>query len=276
LSNISENTDEKPVVHKPYSKYREAEKEPWKLKFNFNSKASLPYFLMMLIFVLGLYFIFLLFDGIIMPSIVHSRDQVKVPELSGKGLSDGLTTLKQSNLSHKVAQEIYSEDYPPNTIVKQVPYGGSVVKEGRTVYLTVSKGKEMVSVPYLVSLPLSKARIELINRGLEIGEITYDYSETIGRDSIMQQNILPSKYVPYGSMVNIVVSQGSNSQEAIPSLIGLWQEDINLILEEAGFVLGSISYQASETFTPNTVISQFPIQGETHPKGTRIDVVVSK
>lgn len=211
-----------------------------------------------------------------MPSLVHSKKIVKVPDLTGKSLDEGINVIASNKLSYKISHEIYSEEFPARTIVNQAPAAGAEVKEERTIYLTVSKGKETVSVPYLVGLPLSKARIELMNKGLELGEINYDFSEKIGRDSIMSQSISASKYVPYGSIINITVSQGSNAQESVPVLTGLWLEEVNYVLEEYGFVLGNVSYQQNETFTPNTVISQFPPPNEMHLKGTRIDVTVSK
>lgn len=276
MSNSDNNNEER--NYKPYSKYRERDDDGFKFKFNWNlsPKIAMPYFVILMIFILSLYLVFLLFDGVIMPSIVHSKELIKVPNLTGKNLDEGIAVIASKKMAYKISHEIYSEEFPSRTIVQQVPYPDSEVKEGRTIYLTVSKGKETVSVPYLISLTISQARIELMKRGLELGEINYDFSETIGKDTIMSQSIFASKYVPYGSVIDITVSQGSNAIIEIPNLVGLWLEEVHYVITENGFELGNITYQSSETFTPNTVISQFPSQGELHPKGTRIDVTVSK
>lgn len=278
MPSYDENNENNNFEPKPYSKYRKQDDKNFNFNFNmnFDARKLLPYGLVVFIFFMSLYLFFLLFDGIIMPSLIHSKDIIKVPDLSGKNLDEGIAIVANSKLAYKISHEVYSEEFPNRTIVKQVPYAGSEVKEGRTVYLTVSKGKETVSVPYMVGLPVGVARVELLKRGLELGEINYDFSETIGKDSIMAQSINSNKYVPYGSAVNIVVSQGSNARDPIPSLIGLWLDEVNAIIEANGFELGNINYVQSETFTPNTIVSQFPIQGELHPKGTRIDITISK
>jgi eukaryotic-like serine/threonine-protein kinase len=276
LSDYQENIDNEESTPKPFSKYRKQEDNIFKFDFNLNPKMLVPFVIIVFIFFMSLFLIFLLFDGVIMPALVHSKNVVTVPDISGKSFDEGLVQLSKANLAYKISHEIYSEEFPRRTIVKQVPYPGSEVKEGRTVYLTLSKGKETVAVPYLIGLPIGSARIELMKRGLELGEINYDFSETIGRDSIISQNITSSKYVPYGSAINIIVSQGSNATDPIPSLIGLWLNEVVAVIEENGFVLGNVNYQQSETFTPNTILGQNPPQGELHPKGTSIDITVSK
>ncbi|MBX3042674.1 MAG: PASTA domain-containing protein [Candidatus Kapabacteria bacterium] len=264
--------------HKPYSKYRNQNdtESNFRLNLSFKPKHALPYLIVILIFILSLYLVFLLVDGVLMPALVHNKKLVKVPDLTGKSLNEGLALISGAKLAYKISHEIYSEEYPSRTIVKQVPYHNMEVKEGRTLYLTVSKGKETVSVPYLINLPLSKARLELMNKGLELGEISYDFSETVGRDSIMAQSEQRNKFVPYGSVIHITVSQGSNAQEEVPMLTGLWLEEVSFVLDEHGFELGNITFQKNETYTLNTVIAQFPPAGEMHRKGTRIDVTISQ
>lgn len=278
MSITEQNSDNDLEVNppKPFSKYRKDDEPGFKLNLNLNPKKSVPYLLVVFIFIMSLYLVFLLFDGIIMPAFVHNKDIVKVPDLTGKSIDEGSRILVNNHLAFKIAQEIYSEEYPPQTIVKQVPYIGMEVKEGRTIYLTVSKGKETVSVPYIINLTLNQARFELRKRGLEIGDIEYDFSDYIGRDSIMNQGVKAGSFLPYGSTVTITISQGSNSQMPIPALVGLKFEDIDAILSETGFILGNINYQSSETFTPNTIISQNPAQGELYITGTKIDITVSK
>lgn len=278
MSDYNENIDDEEVSPKPYSKHRKQDESNFKFDFDMNLDARrlLPFVIIAFIFFMSLFFIFLLFDGVIMPALVHSKDIVKVPDLSGKTLDEGISQISRSNLSYKISHEIYSEEFPSRTILKQVPYPGSEVKEGRTVYLTLSKGKETVAVPYLIGLPVGSAGVELVKRGLELGEVNYDFSETIGRDSIMSQSVSASKYLPYGSVVNVVVSQGSNATDPIPSLIGLWLDEVIGVIEDNGFQLGNVNFQQSETFTPNTILGQNPAPGELRLKGTQIDITVSK
>lgn len=272
--NNENNNQEK--IHKPYSKYRNKDNENFGIKLNYDIKKLSPYLIILLIFFLSLYFVFLLFDGIIMPSIVHSRDLVKVPNLSGKSLDEAIIELQKNKLSYKVVQEIYSEEYPENVVVKHIPTSNLEIKEGRTIYLTLSKGKEMVAVPNLIGFPISIVRNELSKVGLELGEINYDNSEFIAKDTVMAQSISIGKMVPYGTSVNIVISLGSNIQISVPSLVGLRYDEVIELLQKTGLSIGEISYKQSETFTPNTIIGQDPEAGEFVDKSILINLIISK
>ncbi len=272
--NNENNNQEK--IHKPYSKYRNKDNENFGIKLNYDVKKLSPYLIILLIFFLSLYFVFLLFDGIIMPSIVHSRDLVKVPNLSGKSLDEAIIELQKNKLSYKVVQEIYSEEYPENVVVKHIPTSNLEIKEGRTIYLTLSKGKEMVAVPNLIGFPISIVRNELSKVGLELGEINYDNSEFIAKDTVMAQSISIGKMVPYGTSVNIVISLGSNIQISVPSLVGLRYDEVIELLQKTGLSIGEISYKQSETFTPNTIIGQDPEAGEFVDKSILINLIISK
>ncbi len=272
--NNENNNQEK--IHKPYSKYRNKDNENFGIKLNYDIKKLSPYLIILLIFFLSLYFVFLLFDGIIMPSIVHSRDLVKVPNLSGKSLDEAIIELQKNKLSYKVVQEIYSEEYPENVVVKHIPTSNLEIKEGRTIYLTLSKGKEMVAVPNLIGFPISIVRNELSKVGLELGEINYDNSEFIAKDTVMAQSISIGKMVPYGTSVNIVISLGSNIQISVPSLVGLRYDEVIELLQKIGLSIGEISYKQSETFTPNTIIGQDPEAGEFVDKSILINLIISK
>jgi len=123
---------------------------------------------------------------------------------------------------------------------------------------------------------LSTARFELMKRGFQIGEITYDFSDYIPKDSVMSQSKNSGQLIPYGQIIDLVVSKGSDAQIPVPVLMGYTLEEVKAILEEKGFVLGDVQYIGSETFTSNTVIGQSPSQTELAPLGASIDVIVAK
>lgn len=276
IQSHNEESQKNQKVHKPYSKFREIDDNNFKFKISLDGRKLAPYGIVILIFFLSLYFFFLLFDGIIMPALVHSKDMTKVPDITGKPINDAARILANHNLKYKVNQQVFSEEYQSQHIVKQVPFPGKSVKQGRTIYLTLSKGREMVSVPQLIGFPLSKARVELMKFGLEMGEINFENSEYIPKDTIMSQSMPGGKLVPYGSVVDVVVSLGSNQQIEMPNLVGLRYDEIFEVINQLGLVVGNVTYKDSETFTPNTVIYQTPIGGGLTSKSTPIDLIISK
>jgi len=269
--------DKENIVHKPYSKYRPRDDEKsFGFNMNFNFKSSLPFLTVLGVFFLSVFLLLLIFDAWIMPAMIHNREMVKVPHVTGSNLQSASATLKQRGLNFAVSTEQYSEEYPPETIIMQVPASDIEVKVGRTVYLTLSKGKETVSVPHLIGQHINTARFELMKRGFQIGEINYEFSDFIAKDSVIKQSIPSGRLVPYGEIVHLVISKGSDAQVPVPSLIGHTIDEARDILSAKGFIIGDIQYSISETFTPNTIIGQNPAKSELAPLGSRIDVVISR
>lgn len=218
----------------------------------------------------------MLFDNLIMPAVINSGEKVKVPYLIGKKLEKAKFDLEKLGLSWKITKETYSEKFPSGTIISQMPSPNLFVKSSRPILLTISKGQEKVAVPYLIGSSLRSARLALMQRGLELGNVIYDFNDLYPKDTICSQSISAGTMVPFGSKINIIISKGPINQTLIPSLIGYSFEEVKLIIEEAGFVLGSVQYKVSETYLPNTVIDQFPKPNELASPGTVINVTIAK
>lgn len=218
----------------------------------------------------------LIIDYFLMPAIVHSNEKVKVPNVVGKKLDLAELELRRFDLSSEISREIYSEKIPAGNVISQTPNARAEVKAGRPIFLVVSKGKETVPVPYMIGSNMRNARVVLLQRGLEMGRVDYQFSDYYPKDTIISQSIQAGKYVPYGSRLDIVISKGSETQSIVPTLIGYSFEEIHSVLQLNGFVLGTVSYRASETYLPNTVIEQSPNADEQAAPGTAISIVVSK
>ena len=261
---------------KPYSKFREKDDNDFNFNLKFNMRKSAPYLLVLLLFVITVLIVLVIFDKLLMPAMVHDRDTIKMPDITGLDLSKASVILEQSDLNYKVVNQQYSEQFPANVVLSQVPPPQQIIKEGRTVYLTISKGRETVTVPTLIGLNVRTARIELMKRGLELGAIAYDFSDMIAKDSIMYQSKNAGSSVQFGEVIDVVVSKGIATGTTVPSLIGSKLEDVEFILSQHGLILGVINYRHSETFTPNTVIEQSPSQGELVKDSTQINIIISK
>jgi serine/threonine-protein kinase len=218
----------------------------------------------------------LLVDRVILPEITSGEATISVPNVSGKSLDAAKLTIESKGLKIEVAKEVYSVDVRTGQIVNQLPASGSIVKKGRSIYVTVSKGKELVPVPYITGLLLRTAKINLMKAGLDIGDVTYDYSESIGKDTIISQSISPTTKVPYGEHVSVVISKGTDDQSKIPSLIGLSAADAKLLIEESGFVLGTTEYKSDATYLPDVVVGQFPHPGDIAAGATVVNITITK
>ena len=61
----------------------------------------------------------------------------------------------------------------------------------------------------------------------------------------------------------------------VPDVVGMTQVDANTAIGDANLVVGTITYQYSNTVAAGLVISQTPIGGTVVTEGTSVDIVVS-
>lgn len=239
-------------------------------------KNFLPYFYVLIGFIVTVVITIVILDKIVFPILVHNEDTVKMPNLIGMKINDAEKTLNSMDLKLSKVNELFSEQYPPGTVINQSPRAGQVVKKGRDVYLTISQGREEVEVPNLIGQNIRNSRILLKNIGLDIRNITYVNDENFGLDTIVAQSPKAGTRLVYGKTVDLVVSQGSVNLVKMPALEGLNLDNASKILIESELVVGNIIYVDNQTYLPNTVLHQSIKAGELIKKGTPVDLTVVK
>ncbi len=239
-----------------------------------NWKKVLPYIYVVAGFFLAIYLIILVADKLIIPSYVHDRETVSLPDVRKMKLDEAITNLELMQLRYIVNAEQYDSKLPEGYVIKQMPKPNSEVKVGRTIFLTVSKGVETVKVPYLIGRPVRKAREILMQKGLVLGDTKYVFSDEVPKDTVISQSIPYGKEAPYESIINVEVSKGPELEFAMPYLLDLsFPEAIRVILEH-GLIVGDTVFVKDETYSPGTIISQSPQAMEMIQKNTVVDLVV--
>lgn len=235
-----------------------------------------PYFIVLAVFSLLILVLVYTSDLWILPSLVHNKPVVKVPDLTGKTIQEAEKLLDEAGLNYEVTSEQYSKDYKPGVVISQTPKANLMVKQTRTVFLILSKGEETSVVPLLIGQPFRNARNLLMNKGLKLGNIRYDPSDTYGSDTVISQSVNANTNVPFGSSIDLVVSKGAENQVKVPSLIGLSFDEAKQSLSESGLTIGTINYIENETFMPNTVINQNPSSGSLIKSNSPVSLTLSK
>lgn len=241
-----------------------------------NLKHLLPYAYVLLAFLLTLIIAVVVLDKIVFPILVHSEETLKMPNLIGMQLDDAEKTITSLDLKLAKVNELYSEQYSNGTVINQSPRAGQVIKKGRDVFLTVSRGREEVEVPNLVGQNVRNSRILLKNIGLDVGNITYVNDESYGVDTIVAQSPVPGSKVSYGKVVDLVVSRGSVDLVKVPFLEGLNIDNAIKLLKESDLNVGNLIYLENQTYLPNTVLSQSPKAGDLVKKGSSVDLTIVK
>lgn len=135
-----------------------------------------------------------------------------VPDVIGKSESDARKALEDAGFKVGEIKEEESEG-EAGIVLKQDPAGGSSLKKGEEVGLTISKeiAIQYVKMPGLIGKSLEDAKQDLETAGLHAGNIGSEYSSEYGEDVVMSQQYERGAQVEEGSYVDIVISKGSKS-----------------------------------------------------------------
>ena len=198
----------------------------------------------------------ILLDKVVMPWYVKLGAEAKVPGVVGMTYPDAAALLRKKGFEVKRAEPRYSEKVPAGIVMMQLPYGGATTKEGRRIYLTESRGVELIPMPDLLGRPLREARITLMRQGFEVGDISYDFNDTMMRDLIYFQGVPKDVGARPGTIVDLMVSQGpTNRYIMMPNLVGLTLDEARNRIESAGLTIGVVRKKRSE-FDKDVVIEQ--------------------
>jgi serine/threonine-protein kinase len=222
----------------------------------------------------GAVILFLAMDALILPWIVHSRSEIAIPSVVNLPVAEAERVLVEHDLSPVNAGSTPDNRVRPGCVVYQNPPAKSVVRTGRNVYLTLSGGKETVTVPNLRGRSLRDAKITLEQKDLAVGTVSY-------APSPMPEETVIAQGVPEGSTVNkktsvpVTISSGAEAvQLDVPNIVGLSLEEAQRLLVEQRLRLGAVNYRPSSTLVPNTVISQSPGPNDKVDINTPIDVTI--
>ena len=233
-------------------------------------------FIVVALYLLTLFLVLMVIDRFILPSMTSGQATIRVPNVIGEPEDKARKQIQSRNLTFEIDKRLYSDKIPEGSIISQVPLPRSLVKEKRFVYVTVSKGRELVKVPYITGQSSRNAKLNLMKLGLEIGKIDYEFSDVVGKDTIIRQSISAGKNVPFGSQVNIIISKGAEFQLKVPMLIGLSEYEAVSLINESGLTLENIEYRQDNTYFSNVVIEQIPSPGTTATPQTIIKIVIAE
>jgi beta-lactam-binding protein with PASTA domain/predicted Ser/Thr protein kinase len=132
------------------------------------------------------------------------KAKVKVPDVVGARRDDAVQALTNAGLDPNVVE--VSSDEDPGMVTAQAPKGGTVVIEGSTVRINVSKGPKPVAVPSVVGLLYDQAASQLQGAGFAVARRDVDNDQP--KDVVVGQDPNGNSLAAKGSTVTLTVSKG--------------------------------------------------------------------
>jgi len=139
---------------------------------------------------------------------------VRVPNLTNKELVDAKLVIENNKLIVGTI-DFKFDDLPSGLVISQTPDSGGTVEEKTVVNLVVSQGVEIKTVitPSLDRKVLEDVKQLLSTLKLNLGEVSYEFSDEIEADLTISQSITPGSEVKERTKVNIVISKGPETVE---------------------------------------------------------------
>ena len=135
--------------------------------------------------------------------------------------------------------------------------------------------KEVVQVPNVVGKELATAKSELEAAGFTVGTVTEENSDQQAAGLVISTDPAANSSKAKGSTINIVVSKGAETV-AVPDVRGKKLETAKAELEAAGFTIGEVTEEYSNSLASGLVILTDPSSGSAVTKKTTINIQVSK
>ena len=156
----------------------------------------------------GLFIIGFVVTNVVMKIAVGHSKEVIVPDITEMHFDVARKKLQKIGLYVREVESQHHEVVEKMHIITQKPHANINTKTNRAVEVVVSKGPEMVRVPYLDNISREEARVRLNNAGLKLGKASNRFEDDVKKGLIIYSNPLADTPVPLGSAVEIVVSLG--------------------------------------------------------------------
>ena len=210
--------------------------------------------------------------------------QYTVPDLITKltYYSTAYTDVIAAGLTPGTFTAQISSTVPFGFVISQSPAAATVLAGGSRVNVTYSVGIANNTVPNVVG----ENQVFATN-GIDPGGLTFyvsvtrEPSTTVPDSFVISQNPPANTQAPFLEPINLVVSSGGPVTAAVPNVVGtaitggLSTTGAEPTLNAAGFAVGSVTYQPSNSVPAGVVISQNPPAGTIAAWDTSVSFVYS-
>ena len=228
------------------------------------------------VFAAGSLILFLIFDLAVMPLMVKGGAETMVPDVINLSQQAAEARLKDTGLEFVIGDEEFDSERPKGTVINQRPEGGAVIKKGRHVMLTISKGSASATVPYLTGYSLREARFILEKEGLQPGSIHWltDLEKPDG--VILSTAPEVGTVMKLNAEVLLVVNRVESQQLIpVPDFTGMDLDQARITAEENFLLIGELGFESHDNLLPETVVSQSYAPGTGVQKWTVVDLTIS-
>lgn len=232
--------------------------------------------------------LFLTFWGI--KCFSRHGDSMQVGKYTERNVKEVIRDAESKGFEIIITDSLYKEGFPADLVLEQNPVPNSLVKEGRTIYLKITKAAgDLIQLPdiagrdeiafYLRNLEMLGVKAGKIDTVLDANLTDGTIKQVLvrGQDVTAILGGVPGVKVPQGSSVDFVISKRQSDEAEVPDLVGKTADECSLFLESVGLLLGTVTPDGTVT-NQNTarVKKTEPAAGTMLPKGSAVSIFTTE
>ncbi len=209
-------------------------------------------------------------------SYTNHGETISVPNMEGLSLTEVEILLEEKKLRYSILDSIFIEKAEKGVVLEQNPLADELVKENRTIYITISKViAPKIKMPDVTSMSQRLAFAKLESYGLKVRPkyIPSNCVNCVIMQSINGKEIKAGQPINLGSTITLTIGSGSNgAQVLVPYLIGLTRDEAITQLMESALGEGFSDYSdciftSDEDSINAKIYRQSPIRSKANPIG---------
>ena len=204
-------------------------------------------------------------------------EDVQIPNVVGISKEEAKQKIEDSKLKFNISREEFNPEVEIGYVISQDPayINNYSVKEGSTVNVVVSKGKELVEMPKVAGDEYSEAESKLRSLGIEIDKIE-ETSQKIPEGIVISQEVEKGTEIEKGTKVKIHVSTGTGIKKVtVTSVIGKSKDEAKSTLTALGLEVNFIEEEDASK-SDGVVLKQSIDPGTSVEEGSAITITVNK
>lgn len=218
-------------------------------------------------------------------------ESVKVGNYVGKNVKEVIRSADDAGFDIVITDSLYREGFAADLVLEQNPAPNAKVKEGRTVYLKITKAAgDLVALPdiagrdeigfYTQNLSMLGVKIGVVDTVLDADLADGTIKEVRVRGKNVTNDLqFGTVKVPQGSSVDFVVSKRESDEAVVPPF-----ENTNITADQYDFLLGAVGLKLGTIHADPSVSNQNlgkvyktePAAGSALKKGSAVDIYIKE
>ena len=172
---------------------------------------------------------------------------ISVPNLEGLTFEETETLLQKKGLRFTILDSIYVSDADLGVVLEQNPSADALVKQNRTIYITISKvSPPKVAIPDIIGISQRLAIAKLESYGFKVNTkyVVSEFSNNVVKIEIDGKEFNFKEKVNQNSILTLYIGLGqSNEKVLIPFLVGLDKQKARKKLRLSSLNVGLTNYE---------------------------------